>query len=329
MKAAVLERLGEPGRFIMREVPDPAPAPGEVVVEIDAASLNARDAWIAATPGRVELPAILGSDACGRIVDLGRNVEGAARGDRVLVYPALYWGTAEDTPAPEWEILGVPHQGTFAERIALPVENVRPAPARLDNFEAAALPLAALTAWRALVTRGRVAPGQTVLITGAGSGVATFLVQMAVTQGARVLVTSSTTEKIDRSRALGAESGVLYTDKEWPEKVGPVDLVVDSAGAPTLEVVFRCLRPGGTYVNFGDTIAGEAHFDVGDLYWYQYNVLGSTMGSPHDFDVMLEHVTGAEWRPVIDSVYPLEELGDAFRRLRAGDRFGKVVVTVG
>jgi zinc-binding alcohol dehydrogenase/oxidoreductase len=329
MKAVFLEAFGKPGDFNLREVPDSEPARGEVVVDIDAAALNARDAWIAETPGRAELPAILGSDACGRIGKVGEGVQNIAPGDRVIVYPALYWGSREDAPLPEWEILGVPSQGTFAEKIAVPAENVRPAPGRLDDHEGAALPLAGLTAWRALVTRGRVASGQKVLITGAGSGVATFLVQLAVAHGARVLVTSSTAEKIERSRALGAEGGVLYTDEDWPEQVGPVDLVIDSAGAPTLEVVFRCLRPGGTCVNFGDTIEGEARVDVGDLYWYQYNLLGSTMGSPGDFDAMLKHANDAKWRPIIDSVYPLHELGKAFRRLRSGDRFGKVVVGVG
>ncbi len=329
MKAAFLEELGGPGRFELRDVPDPDPEPGEVVVQIEAAALNARDGWIAMTPGRAELPAVLGSDACGRIVEVGRDVEGVDPGDRVIVYPALFWGSREDAPQPDWQILGVPQQGTFAERVAVPAENVRPQPAALDTFQAAALPLAALTAWRALVTRGQVAAGQTVVVTGAGSGVATFLVQLGVAHGARVLVTSSTSAKIEKARALGADGGVLYTDDDWPEQLAPVDLVVDGAGAPTLDVVFRCLRPGGTYVNFGDTIEGPARVEVGDLYWYQYNVLGSTMGSPQDFDAMLAHTNDARWRPVIDSMFPLADIEGAFRRLHDADRFGKVVVEVG
>ncbi len=181
-----------------------------------------------------------------------------AAGDEVVIVPYLRWGEREDGPAPDGEILGVPHQGTHAELIAVPTANLRPRPARLSWEESAALPLAGLTAWRALVTRGGVARGARVLVTGAGGGAATFLVQIAHALGAEVVVTSSAQWKIDRALELGAAAGVLYTDPEWPEQVGEIDIAVDSAGGPAWEGIFRCLRIGGTLVSFGDTMRETA-----------------------------------------------------------------------
>jgi zinc-binding alcohol dehydrogenase/oxidoreductase len=328
MKVVQLEAFGGPEGLQMAEIADPAPRPGEVLVEIEAAALNRRDLWIRVSEGRCALPCVLGSDAAGRIASLGEGVRGVNVGDEVVIDPALGWGDREDAPQAGWEILGVPHQGTYAELVAVPSANIHHKPERLSWHEAASLPLAGLTAWRALVTRGHVEDGMAVLITGAGSGVATFLVQIARAHGARVLVTSSSEEKISRAADLGAERGVLYTHDDWPEQVGFVDLIIDSAGAPVLEHAFRCLRPGGTVVSFGDTSGDFATIDVGKLYWDQLNVLGSTMGSPREFEQLIAHVDAASWNPVIDSVFPLESAALAHSRLDAVDRFGKIVLQV-
>ena len=328
MRVVQLEAFGGPGGLRVAEIADPVPHPGEVLVEIEAAALNRRDLWIRVSEGRCPLPCVLGSDAAGRIVALGEGVRGLDVGDEVVINPALGWGDREDAPRAGWEILGVPHQGTYAELVAVPSENVHHKPERLSWQEAASLPLAGLTAWRALVTRGHVEEGMIVLITGAGSGVATFLIQMARAHGARVRVTSSSEHKITRAQDLGAERGVLYTHDDWPEQVGLVDLIIDSAGAPVLERAFRCLRPGGTVVNFGDTAGDFATIDVGKLYWEQFNVLGSTMGSPREFEQLIAHVDAASWNPVIDSVFPLELAAQAHSRLDTSDRFGKIVLQV-
>jgi zinc-binding alcohol dehydrogenase/oxidoreductase len=329
MRAVQLEAFGGPEGLRAVEIPDPSPAPGEILVALETAALNRRDLWIRITPGRCELPAVLGSDGAGRIVALGEGVDGVAIGSEVVINPSVNWGGREDAPGAGWEILGVPRQGTYAELIAVPADLIRPRPTTLSWEESAALPLAGLTAWRALVTRGRVAAGMRVLITGAGSGVATFLVQIARAHGARVLVTSSRHEKIDHAIDIGAERGVLYTDPDWPEQVGEVDLIVDSSGAPALEKGLRCLRPGGTLVNFGDTARDVAQLGVGDLYWRQVNVLGTTMGSPREFDALLAHVATGAWKPVVDSVFPLEQTDRAHARLDDPDRFGKVVLQIG
>jgi zinc-binding alcohol dehydrogenase/oxidoreductase len=329
MRVVQLEAFGGPEGLRLADVPDPGPRAGEVLVAIEAAALNRRDLWIRITEGRCELPCVLGSDAAGCVIALGDEVSGVEVGEEVVINPALGWGDREDAPQRGWEILGVPRQGTYAEFIAVPGENVHRMPAGLTWHEAAALPLAGLTAWRSLVTRGRVEAGMDVLVTGAGSGVATFLIQIASAHGASVVVTSSSEEKIGRAVEVGAERGVLYTSEDWPEQVGRVDLIVDSAGAPVLERAFRCLRPGGTIVNFGDTAGETATIDIGELYWEQFSVLGSTMGSPREFEELLAHVETASWRPTIDSVFPLASAADAHARLDAADRFGKIVLQVG
>jgi zinc-binding alcohol dehydrogenase/oxidoreductase len=271
---------------------------------------------------------VLGSDGAGRIAAVGEGVGGLNAGTEVVINPYLNWGGGEDGPAPGGEILGVPHQGTHAELIAVPADHVRPRPARLSWEEAAALPLAGLTAWRALVTRGRVAQGMRVLIPGAGGGVSTFLVQLAREMGAEVVVTSAAAWKLDRARELGATRGVLYTDPEWPAQVGEVDLAIDSIGGPSWPGIFECLRIGGTLVSFGRTGGSTAEIDVPRLYYGQWNLLGTTMGSPRELDALLAHVERADWRPVVDSSFPLAEAAVAHARLEHPDRFGKVVLRV-
>ena len=324
MRAITLHTHGGPEQLVPAEIPDPKPLPDEVVVDLTAAALNRRDVWQRAAPGNDG--AVLGSDGTGRVSALGSDVTGIAVGDEVVINPSVGWGDAEDAPADGWAILGVPRQGTYAERIAIPADHVRPRPHELTWHESAALPLAGLTAWRALVTRGRVQPGMRVLVTGAGGGAATFLVQIARAHGAEVIVTSSSDDKIERSIELGAAHGVRYTDPGWPSQVGEVDLVVDSAGTPAWPGALDCLRRGGTLVSFGRTGGVSTELEIPRLFYGQWNLLGTTMGSPREFDRLLAHVRQARWRPVVDSVYPLDDAAAAHARLEQPDRFGKVVL---
>ena len=219
----------EPGSIAYDRVPDPEPRPGEVVVELRTAALNRRDLLVR---DRGEgAPFVAGSDGAGVRRDTG---------EEVVILPSVGWGDREDHPGNGFRIL----DGTFAELIPIAEENVFPKPARLSWHEAGALPLAGLTAYRALFARGGLRAGETVLVLGAGGGVSTVAVQLAVQAGARVVVTSSSEEKIERARELGAERGVLYTNGDWPDAVGEVDLVVDSVGSTWPESL-RCLRPGG------------------------------------------------------------------------------------
>ncbi len=312
-------RVHEGGGLRFETVPDPVPGPGEVVVELRRAGLNRRDLLVTTGVYPFALPLIPGSDGAGVRRDTG---------EEVVILPGLHWGDREDAFAPDFEVLGGPSDGTYAELIALPEENLYPRPAGWSWEESAAFPLAALTAYRALFTRGALRAGETVLVLGAGSGVSTLAVQLATQAGARVLVTSSSDEKIARSAELGAEAGVNYaTEEDWPSAVrelGAIDLVLDSVGA-TWQQSLSCVRPGGRVVVFGATRGTEAELHVRPFYFGQLSLLGTMMGSPRDFDGLLRMVADATWRPVVDRVFPLADTAAALERLE-GDHFGKLVL---
>lgn len=327
MRAVELQRFGGPSGLVLAERPDPKPGAGEVLVDLVAASLNRREWWIR-RGGKAALPAVLGSDGAGVVAALGPGVEGVTVGDEVVVYPARGWGEREDAPSPDFEILGVPAQGTYAERIVVDAEMVRPRPDGWSWIETAALPVAGLTAWRALVTQGGVGSGSSVLVPGAGGGAAVFAIQIASALGARVVVTSGSQQKIAHAVELGATAGVDYRDPGWPEAVAPVDVIVDSVGGAVWEGAFRALAPGGRLVTFGDTVGETAEVSIAELFFGQFRLQGTTLGSPREFDALLAHVAGVSWRPVIDSVFPLPEAAAAHERLDASDRFGKVVLVI-
>ena len=318
MKAVV---VNEGGGLSYEDFPDPVAGSGEVVVELKAAAINRRDLLLRNPPGpayEFPKPIVPGSDGAGIRRDTG---------EEVVIYPGLHWGEREDAAGSDWGILGGPSHGTYAELVKLPEENVYKKPPRLSWEEAAAFPLAALTAYRALFAVGRLQADETVLVLGAGSGVSTFAVQLAAQEGARVLVTSSSEAKIERAKELGAAGGVLYTDEGWPEAVGPVDLVLDSVGS-TWRDSARALRPGGRLVVFGGTGGPEVTLDVRAIYLSWKSILSTTMGSPHDFFSMLRMVNDGDWHPVIDSVRPLAEAAAAHDRMKAGEHFGKLVLTM-
>ena len=333
MRAARLVGFGDPPEFELEDIPDPAPAPDEVVIDLKAAALNRRDWWIWTAPGYCPLPVTLGSDGAGVVSSVGAEVSGVALGDEVVFDPTLGWGEGEEAPTPAFEIFGVPRDGTFAERALVPGANVAPKPSRLSWEEAAALNLGGLTAWRAAVTCAGAGPSRTLLVTGAGSGVATFLIQIAAALGARVFVTSSSERKLAQARALGADGGANYHDPDWPERLrelagGGIDAAVDSFGGPSWEGALRALRAGGTLVSFGDTSGPETKVTTAEVYWQWRRVLGTTMGSPREYRDLLAHVQRASWRPIIDTTFPLHRLGDAARRLTSDERFGKVVLRI-
>ena len=330
--AARLVAPGDPPAFALEDVPDPVPGPGEVTVRLEAAALNRRDWWIWRKAG-TRVPAILGSDGAGRIAAVGQGVTGLAPGDEVVIDCGLAWGPSEDAAGEDFAILGYPTDGTFAELVRVPAINVAPRPARLTWHEAAALNLAGLTAWRCAVTCAGAAPGRSVLVHGAGSGVATFAIQIAAALGARVFVTTSSEAKLEHARSLGAEAGVLYSDEDWPARLralagGGLDAAIDSYGGPALAPLLEALRPGGTLVNFGDTGGDDATIPVAAIYWHWRTLRGTTLGSPREYRALLAHVETAAWRPEIDRVYPLEQIAEAAARLSASDRFGKVVLQI-
>jgi len=314
-------RAHEGGRLVHETVPDPIPAEGEVLVELRCAALNRRDSYVAAGTYPFPLPLIPGSDGAGVRRDTG---------EEVVVYPGFGWPPGAAFPPAPIGILGGPRDGTYAELVALPAENLYPRPRRFSWEESAAFPLAALTAYRALFTRARLQPNETVLVLGAGSGVSTFAVQLASQALARVGVTSSSDEKIDRARGLGAEWGVNYvTTPDWPAAVkerGGVDVVIDAIGS-TWQQSLDCLRLGGRVVVFGATGGTDVGLHVRPFYFEQRSLLGTMLGGPDDLTGLLRMVADGSWCPVIDSVQPLADAAATVERLVSGEQFGKLVLT--
>jgi zinc-binding alcohol dehydrogenase/oxidoreductase len=318
MKAVVVR---EGGVLSYEDVDDPVAGPGEAVVELKAAAVNRRDLLVRNPPGpayQFPLPVIPGSDGAGIRRDTG---------EEVVIYPGFGWGPNEDAAGPDWGVLGGPDNGTYAQLVKVPEENVFPKPARFSWEEAAAFPLAALTAYRALFEVGRLVRDESVLVLGAGSGVSTMAVSLAVQAGARVLVTSSSPEKIERAKELGAAGGVLYTEEGWAEAAGPVDVVLDSVGTTWRESL-QALRKGGRLVAFGATGGPEVPLDIRALYLNWKSILGTMMGSRRDFMALMRVVETGVWRPVIDSVRPLAEAEAAHDRMLACEHFGKLVLAV-
>ncbi|MFN8186349.1 MAG: zinc-binding dehydrogenase [Gaiellales bacterium] len=325
MQAVALEEYGGPEVLRLGAFPDPEPGAGDVVVELRAAALNRRDRLVRTGVYEFPLPLVPGSDGAGIRRDTG---------EEVVILPSLRWGESEAAPEAGFEILGGPTNGTYAELVSVPAENLYPKPARLSFAEAAAFPLAGLTAYRALFGRAQLRLGETVLVLGAGSGVSTFAVSLAHQAGARVLVTSSSREKLDRAVALGAEAGVDYTQSGWADEVRAltggrgVDVVVDSVGSTWPDSV-HCLAPGGRVAAFGATAGTAATLEVRPFYFGQFSLLGTTMGSPADFRGLLQAVENGSWAPVVDSVRPLSEAAAAHARMEAGEHFGKLVLELG
>ncbi len=332
MKAVRLHEIGGPANLRVDDIPVPKIGEGEALVRIAAAALNRRDLFV--TQGlypNIRLPVTLGSDGAGTIADLGGVVMDLREGDEVVIDPMLGWG---DDPrvwdAPNATILGMPRDGTLAQYTIVPVDNLYRKPASLSIEEAAAIPLAGLTAYRALFTRGELKAGETVLITGVGGGVQTLMLLFAKHAGARAIVTSSSDEKLRRATELGADVTINYaTTSDWQKAAraaGPIDLVVDSSGGETFARALEAIRPGGRIVFYGGT-TGDATIKMFPLFWKHVSVLGTSMGSPQDFAGMLA-LFDAGLRPAIDRVLPIDDARAAFERLAESSQFGKVVLRV-
>jgi zinc-binding alcohol dehydrogenase/oxidoreductase len=338
MKASILKAPGPAENLTLENVPDPVPGAGEAVVRLEAAALNHRDVWIrsgtGAYAGGFKQRVILGSDGAGEVVSVGSGGAASLVGQAVVINPSLDWGEADLVQGPSFRILGLPDDGTYAQMIRVPVANVHKKPAGLSFEEAAAIPLAALTAYRAVASRARVQKGETVLVTGIGGGVSTFALQIAAHLGARVLVTSGRDAKLARAHELGAAGGANYRTQDWAREIvalsnGGPDVVIDSVGGETFAKCVEILKPGGRIASFGATTGAVKDFVLRNLFWKQATLLGTTMGSPREFAAMLELFGPGGLRPVLDKTFPLAEAAAAHRRMEEAGQFGKIVLSLG
>ncbi|MCX6543377.1 MAG: zinc-binding dehydrogenase [Acidobacteria bacterium] len=333
MKAVVLRELGGPDTLVLEQVSDPTPGPRQALVRVRAAALNHRDAWIRrGLYAGITLPVILGSDGAGEVVGVGEGVDRSLIGSEVVINPSLDWGADDRAQGSGYRILGLPDNGTYADLVAVPVSNLFPRPAALTWTEAAAIPLAGLTAYRAVFTRAQVKAGETVLVTGVGGGVATLALLFAHHAGARVLVTSGSDDKLARARDLGAVGGVNYRAEAWGKLVqqlagGGPDVIIDSAGKDVFPTLIDIIRPGGRIVTFGTTTGSLSTIEVRKIFWKQISILGSTMGTPREFASMLALFEGG-LKPVVDRVFALADCAAAHRRMDQADQFGKIVLTI-
>lgn len=316
--------------------------PDDVRVRVRAAALNHLDLFVVGgLPGmRIEAPFILGSDACGIVESVGANVSSPRVGDYVVLNPGTSDGTCEycldgEQPlCPRYRILGEHMPGTMAEYVVVPAKNAHPIPADVPVEQAAAFPLATLTAWRMIVSRAGVRPGEDVLIWGIGGGVALAALQICKDIGARTWVVSSSDEKLRRAAEMGADVllnrntvDVAKTIREQTGKRG-MDVVVDSVGQATWKTSLLALGRRGRLVTCGGTSGPMVETDVRRLFWNQWSLLGSTMGNDVEFAAIVAELHAGRLRPPVDSVFALEDGRRAFERLERGEQFGKIVVRV-
>lgn len=344
MRALCLTATGGPEHLAVLDIPSPPlTRPDEVRVGIRAIALNHLDLWVADGLREVPIPAfphVVGADGAGVVLETGADVAHLAVGDRVVINPGMGCGDCEACHAGEaifcrrFSLLGEHRAGTAAEEVVIPARNVLAIHGEWSWPEAAAFTLTTLTAWRMLTTRAALRRDETVLIWGIGGGVAIQALQIARHLGARVAVTSSSDDKLARAAALGAELTVNHGgDADVARRVKEhfgrgVDVVVDSVGTPTWPQSLRAIRPGGRLVTCGATGGRHVELDLRRLFWFQWSLLGSTMGTDREFAEIVQLGDAGGLRPVIDQVYPLAEGATAYRQLADARQFGKLVLEV-
>ena len=331
MKAILLNGIDQP--FLFTEVEKPVAQPGEVLVQLKAAALNHRDIWIQKGQyAGLKFPVIPGSDGAGIVTEVGDAVHQNWIGKEVIIDPGLDWGTDPAFQSQHFSILGMPRNGTLAEFVSVPVQNLYEKPGHLSFEAAAALPLAGVTAWRALMTRAGLKSGDQCLVTGAGGGVAQFAVQFALQAGAKVWITSGSQEKIDKAISLGAEGGANYREADWSKQLkasaGSFQVIIDSAGGEGFGDLVKLAAFSGRIAFYGGTRGKFPPLSPQLIFWKQLSLMGSTMGSPEDFSAMLDFVNQSQLVPVVDQIFPLSEADQAAERMANSEQFGKIVLKI-
>ncbi|MDX1905027.1 MAG: zinc-binding dehydrogenase [Thermonemataceae bacterium] len=317
----------------IQDIKKPIPKENEVCIKVMYASLNRRDQWarVGLYPG-MTYGCVLGSDACGVVEQVGTNISSDWIDKEVLINPNQNWGDNFRHPQKNYTILGMPTNGVFAEYVCVPADRIHLKPTYLKAEEAAAIPLAALTAFRACFFKGNIQAGDKVLVTGIGGGVAQFVAQFAKAAGAEVWVSSGNDEKIALMQSKGLiRGGVNYKVKDWQkqllEQSDGFDVVIDSAGGDDFNLLLRTLKPSGTLVFYGATL-GSVKLDMPRVFFGQYTIKGTTMGNDEEFAEMLHFIEKYQIRPVINSVRSFDDIISAFDDMRDGKIFGKVVISL-
>jgi zinc-binding alcohol dehydrogenase/oxidoreductase len=320
MKAIQLqEKDQEP---VLVDVSAPVPIEGRTIINVTNAALNHRDLWIAKGKyARIKYPVIPGSDLCGY-----------AGSKRVIVNPGFYWGENEHVQSKEFQILGLPDDGSLAEFVSVRDEYIYEAPPHLSNAEAAALPLAGVTAYRALFTKCKPEQGENILITGIGGGVALQVLQFAIAFGLNVYVSSSDDDKIQKAITLGAKSGVNYTNENWDQELnkmsGGVHIIIDSAAGSGFSKFPNVCLPGARICLYGGTQGVINDLSPQSLFWKQISIYGSVMGTQSEFKAMIDFVTLHKIIPIVDKIFEMSEAKAAFEKMNRKEQFGKIVIKI-
>jgi NADPH:quinone reductase-like Zn-dependent oxidoreductase len=325
VKAVRIHEDGGPEVLRYEDVEDPVAGPGQVLIRLHAASLNHLDIWMRRGLPSVPKPRILGADGAGVVEGLGAGADSFETGDRVLINPGLEDGA---------RIVGEHMDGTHAELISIPAENVYRIPESLSFEEAAAFPLVFETAYRMLVTKARLQEGEWVLVWGIGSGVGSAAFVIAKALGAQTIVTSSSADKLDRARQLGADAVVNHAEEDVAAAVkeatggAGVNVVVEHVGEATWKTSLQAAGPNGRIVVCGATSGPNPPAQLHRIWWKQLEIYGSTMGTKEDFEGVYELVASGAAKPIVDKVFPLADAAAAHEYLEAGKQFGKVVLEI-
>ncbi len=318
--------------FKIQEKETPTPKPGEALVKLTAASLNRRDQWIREGKYPSIIPGVtLGSDGTGLVMEVEGQVASPWIGKKVLINPNINWGSDDEAQQDTYQVLGLPTDGTLAEYIIVPLDRLIEKPKHLTDVEAAAIPLSALTAYRACFTKGGIQKGSKVLISGFGGGVAQMAALFSITVGAHTYVTSSNNSNIKLAKEKGAREGFNYTEKDWYKNVkrrhGGFDVIIDSAGGNQFGQLIKLLNPKGKLVFYGATNGLPATIDLYTMFWRQLSVIGTTMGNDKEFERMVEFIKSFHIIPIVGSVRPFSQVLEALDDMKKGGTMGKLVLT--
>lgn len=331
MKAAVLTELNQPLTYT--DVEMPVLQDGEALIKLSHAALNHRDVWIQKGQyAGIKVPIILGSDGCGTLESTTDATIQHLVGKEVVINPSMNWGSNPRVQAKDYMILGTPHDGTFAQCVKVAARLVHQKPAHMTTAQGAALPLAGLTAYRAIMKRAAAKSGEKVLVTGVGGGVALFCMQFAIAAGCEVYVTSGSYDKIAQAISMGAAGGVNYKQENWDKQLkkasGGFDVMIDSSGGATFAKLVDIANPAGRIAFYGATHGDFASGVPAKIFWKQLDILGSTMGNDAEFVEMLEMVSKYKIVPVVSKHFALQDAQQALDYMEQHSQFGKIVLDI-